>query len=126
MKKNNSAATFTVTLTQLDTDVQKITGVLLDLVHDDQSWWNENINLLISQPLTSLQQHLLSFKDESLDKWKFSTDKDAGFSILDPIEALVWLVALCRLDRILLGVLPRRFADEIDLQWRVLALHWMQ
>lgn len=112
-------------LDQLDRDVRKLTGILVDLVKDDREWWVENAVLLASQPLNSLKKHLEDVQDGTLKKWDLSLGQHVEFSVLDPVESLVWLAGLCNLDKLLLGVLPRAFIDEFLLQWRVLAVHWV-
>lgn len=121
MKKNSVI----VTINQLEADVQKITAALFVLVKDDKCWWLENLPLLVSQPLNSLKLHLTSFQDTSLSGWKFDLKDSISYSILDPLEALIWLAGICRLDRVLIGVLPREFVDQYELQWKVLALYWV-
>lgn len=126
MMKNNIATLEMVSfLNQLDIDVQKITNSLMELVRNDEGWWKENVKLLVSQPLDSLKLHLTSFQDGSLSGWSFDVKRDAAYSILDPIESLIWLAGLCRVDRILIGGLPREFVDQYELQWRVLVMYWV-
>jgi hypothetical protein len=110
---------------RLDDNVQKITNILIELAQDDKTWWEENLRYLASQPLDSLKQHLAAFQDTSLDGWSFYSSDAPSYSILDPIESLTWLAGLCRLDRVLIGALPRDFVDEFELQWRVWALYWV-
>lgn len=123
MKKNNTA--INTALNQLDAEVQKITTILVELVQDDREWWEENMLALASQPWNSLKNHLKRVQDSSLASWGIDLPHNEDVSELDPIESLVWLAGLCQLDQILIGVLPRRLVDEIGLQWRVLALHWV-
>lgn len=125
MKKNIENLDVDSSLNHLDGDIQKITATLVELVQDDKPWWKENLELLASQPLDSLKLHLTPFQDTSLSQWSFNVKGDETYSILDPIEALIWLVGLCRLDRILIGALPRAFVDQIELQWKVWALYWV-
>ena len=125
MKKNNAIIEATSSLIQLEGDIQKITNVFVELVQGDKTWWEENMELLASQPLNSLKLHLTSLQDASLSQWSFNVKGDETYSILEAMEALVWLVGLCRLDRILVGVLPRAFVDQIELQWKVLAMYWV-
>lgn len=112
-------------LQKLDEYAQKLTNVLLEIVKDDQVWWTENLKLLASQPLDSLKTHLASLQDTRLSAWTFSEKGEEKYSILGPVEALVWLVGLCRLDRTLIGALPREFVDQIESEWKVLALYWV-
>lgn len=125
MKKNKTVVEVNEVLMQLEADVQKITAILVDLVKDDQAWWESNLCLLASQPLDSLKKNLKVLADDSLSPWQFVAPEEAQYSSLDPLEALVWLAGLCRLDRVLIGALPRRFVEDFDLQWKVLALHWV-
>lgn len=125
MKKNMNALAISQTLDQFASDIQKISSLLIDLVHGDQAWWQENLRHLASQPLDSLKVALKDKADGSFSNWEFMIKQEADYAILEPLEALVWLVALCRLDRFLIGALPREFVDELELQWRVLALHWI-
>jgi hypothetical protein len=125
MQKNNAISGAVSMLDQFDSDIQKITNILAELVKDDKDWWKENMELLASQPLNSLKLHLTPFQDTSLSGWAFNAKGDEMYSILDPMEALVWLVGLCRVDRVLVDVLPREFVDQIELQWKVLALYWI-
>lgn len=125
MKKNKTAVDVSEQLNQLEADVQKITSTLVDLVKDDKPWWEENMHLLASQPLDSLKANLKEINDDSLSTWQFIAPEKANYSSLDPIESLIWLAGLCRLDSLLIGVLPQRFVEDYELQWKVLALHWI-
>jgi hypothetical protein len=125
MKTNIATSEITSLLNKLETDIQKTTRTLLELAKDDNPWWKENLGLLANQPLHSLKLHLTPFKDASLSHWTLNVKGDENYSILDPMDALVWLTGLCRLDRILINALPRELVDHIELQWKVLALYWI-
>lgn len=125
MKKNIAVAESNLIFCNLESDVQKITSALFELVKDDKPWWLENLPSLVSQPLDSLKLHLTPFQDTSLSSWTFKSKDDTSCSILDPLEALIWLAGICRLDRVLVGALPREFVDQYELQWKVLALYWV-
>lgn len=112
-------------LKQLEAEVQKITVVLIDVIKDDVMWWKENIYQLASQPWYSLLEHLRYSKDASLVTLNINLPIIDGMSYLEPLEALVWLAGLCHADQILIGSLPRQFVDDFCLQWRVLALNWI-
>ncbi len=112
-------------LNRLESDVQKITSILLELAQNDGAWWKENIPSLISQPLNSLNHHLSILHDTTLTRFDFVEPRQPDVSILEPLEGLVWLAALCQLDRISIGALPKPFVEFYDLQWRILAMHWL-
>ncbi|HEU5281414.1 MAG TPA: hypothetical protein VFU82_05505 [Gammaproteobacteria bacterium] len=124
MNKNTASAENNLTIDNLELDIQRITSALVELAKDDKPWWLKNLLSLASQPLDSLKFHLMRVHDTSLSHWKFNSKDDTPYSILDPIEALTWLAGICRLDRVLLGALPREFVDQYELQWKVLALYW--
>lgn len=125
MKNNMNTLAMTQALDQLASDIQKISCLLIDLVQGDHAWWQENLSHLASQPLDSLKVALKEKGDHSISHWELKMKQEPDYTILEPLEALVWLAALCRLDRLLIGALPREFVDELELQWRVLALHWL-
>jgi hypothetical protein len=126
MKHNNNGNPTERTLKHLDCDVQKITRILLTLARNDAAWWKENLFSLISQPFNSLKHHLAVLNDATLAEFNFAQPMEPKVSILEPLEGLVWLAALCQLDRILINALPQRFVELYDLQWRMLALHWLK
>lgn len=126
MNKNNVMLEFALSLDSFERDIRKVSELIFELVRNDRGWWQLNICSLVSQPLISLKQYLNEMNDTSLIEWDFRENKELNFSILEPIEALVWLAALCRVDKILIGVLPRRFVDDFELQWKVIALYWIK
>lgn len=112
-------------LTKLRDDIKKITEILINLAKGDHEWWKLNILQLTSQPFHSILRHLSTLEDASFTNWNTYFPKLNDMEYFEPLEAVVWLASLCQLDQLLIGALPRHFIDEFNLQWQVLALHWL-
>lgn len=125
MQNNKTAAEISLALSKLENDVQNTTTNLMELIKDDHDWWLKHLPLLVGQPLNSLKQQLAPLNDRSFEKWDFYKPNHEFMTEMEPLESLVWLAALCRVDRLLVAALPRGFVDALELQWRVLALHWV-
>lgn len=125
MKKNKTTLEINLALCELENEVQKTTTHLIELIKDDRDWWVKHLPLLAGQPLKSLKHQLTALNDNSLKDWMLYQPMNEPTTEMDPLESLVWLTALCRIDRMLIAVLPRGFVDALELQWRVLALHWV-
>lgn len=126
MKHNDNSDSTKHALEQLNRDIQKITSILLTLARNDCAWWKKNLLSLTSQPFNSLKHHLLALNDTTLAEFNFTQPMMPEMSVLEPLEGLVWLAAICQLDRILVNVLPQHFVELYDLQWPMLALHWLK
>jgi hypothetical protein len=125
MKKNKTVAEMNSALIELENEVQNTTTSLMDLIKDDRDWWVAHLPLLAGQPLNTLKQQLAALNDTTFEPWELYRPMNEPTTEMEPLETLVWLAALCRIDRMLINVLPHDFIDTLELQWRVLALHWL-
>lgn len=125
MQNNKTAAEISLALSELENEVQKTTTSLMELIKDDRDWWAKHLPLLAGQPLNSLKHQLAALNDNSFKQWELYQPMHDPITEMEPLEGLVWLAALCRIDRMLINVLPRDFVDTLELQWRVLALYWL-
>lgn len=125
MNKNSSINELNAIFVTLNDDIQKITKSLLNLVCDDEVWWIMNVQALVSQPLNILKEYLKDRDDSTLNEWTLGLRSDLNFPKLEPLEALIWLVSLCRIDKFFINRLPPRFNEEVELQWKVMALNWL-
>lgn len=125
MNKIMTATPLNQKFVALNSEIQDITRILFDLAQDDKIWWKENTPSLVCQPLNSLKKQLELIDDKSLSQWDFSEVDTMNYSSLDPIESITWLVSLCRLDNLLIDSLPRRFVEQIELEWPLFASNWL-
>lgn len=126
MKHNDTTRSTESPLQALTCDVQKITAILVALAQNDWAWWTEHLSSLTKQPLKSLHYHLSALNNATLAEFDTEDLTEPEASLLEPLEALVWLTALCQFDRILIGVLPRKFVELIDLQWQIFAVELLR
>lgn len=125
MNKTITSSSVSKKLNDIHVNIQSVTSDLFNLASDDVLWWKENITQLINQPFVQIKLKLRQFNDQSLNLWEFEVFEN-GFEVeLDSMELLVWLVSLCRVDKLLTNVLPPRFTEHVDLYWRIYANYWL-
>lgn len=125
MNKYNTASAAGLQLLGLEAAIKESTVHLLSLAANDPQWWAQALPLLAKEAVSTCQSHLRQMNDSTFENLLDETAELSSDATLTPLQALCWLMSLCELDRLCVGVLPRSMIDEVGLQWRVLALHWL-
>ena len=112
-------------LNNINADIQRVSGELFNIANDDVSWWKANIKKLISQPLAQTKRYLSELNDHTLAQWDFGSAEYMDDINLEPIDSIVWLTSLCRIDTLLCSVLPNQFTEHMNLFWRIYACNWI-
>lgn len=125
MNKNNTASAAGLQLLGLEAAIKESTVHLMSMAANDPEWWAQALPLLAKEAVSACQTHLRQMNDSTFEDLLSDTPEITSGSAFTPLEALCWLMSLCEFDRLCVGVLPRAVIDEVGLQWRVAALHWL-
>lgn len=123
--KNNTASAAGLQFHGLEAAFKASTAHLISLAANDPQWWVQAVPLLAKEALATCQRHLRQMNDSTFEYLSVDGLEVSCEQSLSPLESLCWLASLCELDRLCVGALPRAMIDEVGLQWRVTALHWL-